>query len=113
MDEELFIGPRGFPPLDNNPKLGDYVLVEFNTDPKVYYVEKIITEMDGNNDFVITYMRKQEKMDTFTFPNVPDEASVSLEDIKVILSDPVKCGTTRRQLSFIKFEYSFSNLLVK
>ena len=53
-------------------------MVEFNTDPKIYYVGKIITEMDENNDFVITYMRKQEEMDTFTFPNVPDEASVSL-----------------------------------
>ena len=45
--------------------------------------------------------------------NVPDNAIVDLEDIKVILGAPIKCGTTKRQNSSLRFAYNFSNLIIK
>ena len=58
-------------------------------------------------------MRKREKMDAFSFPDVPDVASVGLEDIKVLFTNPKSCWTTKKQLSYIKFDYNFSDIIVK
>ena len=114
LDEDSFTGPKkDFSPLPNNPKTNDFVIVEFSTEPKIYFVGKITSEIDDAKDFSISYLRKRQKSDTFFFPDVPDEASVCLSDIKVILDPPIKCGTTSRQQNAIKFSYNFSNLSTK
>ena len=112
IDEDLFTNKNQFEPLLTKPKGDDYVLVEFHTEPKVYYVGKI-KRANSELEFAISYMRKREKMDSFSFPNVPDDAIVGLEDIKVILEAPIKCGTTKRQNSSLRFAYNFSNLIIK
>ena len=58
-------------------------------------------------------MRKSEKMDSFSFPKVPDDAIVDLNDIKVIQEAPIKCGTTKRQNSSLRLAYNFSNMINK
>ena len=112
IDEDLFTNKNQFEPLLTKPKGDDYVLVEFHTEPKVYYVGKI-KRANSELEFAISYMRKREKMDSFSFPNVPDDAIVDLDDIKVILEAPIKCGTTKRQNSSLRFAYNFSNLIIK
>ena len=57
-------------------------------------------------------MREIEKMDSSSFPNVPDDAIVDLDDRKVILEAPIKCGT-KRQNSLLRFAYNFSNFIIK
>ena len=44
------------------------------------------------------------------FPVATDLASVKFEDIKEILEEPKKCGTTKRQKSNLVFNVMVENL---
>lgn len=96
-------------------------MVEFKkTDPKsklknVFYVGKIIKNKDENEDLEVSFLKKHKKSTTckFVLPNIPDLASVNLQDIKAILPSPKVSGQTTRQHSFYLFEIdlsSFENL---
>lgn len=108
----------GFEELDRDPTEGDYVLVEFKTkDPKnkfktVFYVGKIIKNKDEDGDLEISYMRKYKNFTTckFVLPNIPDLASVNLNDIKALLPPPKVTGKTTRQQSCYVFEVDLRHI---
>lgn len=101
-----------FPELNKLPEVNDFVLVEFNTMPKKYYVGKITKPEDAEEDYEITYMRKKHFCSEFFFPCIEDIASVNKSDIKAILPMPIECGTTSRKKSSLKFSYNFGFLNV-
>ena len=101
-----------FPELNKPPEVNDFVLIEFNTLPKKYYVGKITKPEDADKDYEISYMRKKHFSFKFFFPCIEDVASVNRNDIKVILPTPTECGTTCRKKSSLKFSYDFCFLNV-
>lgn len=104
--------PKSFPPLVRFPAEGDYVLVVFAfAKDTIYFVDKILKEIDSDNDLQISYLRKKlnrDKSICFTLPPVPDINSVHINDIKVILPKPTFDTGAKRQQSLIVFDYNFS-----
>ena len=98
--------------LNKPPEVNDFVLIEFNTLPKKYYVGKITKPEDADKDYEISYMRKKHFSFEFFFPCIEDVASVNRDDIKVILPTPTECGTTSRKKFSLKFSYDFCFLNV-
>lgn len=113
IDEENFFGRRGFVPLVKQPAVNDYVLVEFDSAPKIQYVGYITTAQDEESEYEVSYLRRREKSLHFHFPPVEDVASVTVSDIKVILNKPKLCGTTTRQNSNLQFDYNFDHIIVR
>ncbi|KAG5882203.1 hypothetical protein JTB14_021854 [Gonioctena quinquepunctata] len=63
-------------PDDRIPRKDDFVLVKFNSD--VFYVGHLLSDMDSQNDFQISCLRKCNKQqECFRYPNVPYLACVS------------------------------------
>ena len=93
--------------------MNDYVLVEFDTSPKTYYVGHIIKEEDEDGECEVSYLRRRNKSVQFYFPDVKDLASVKVSDIKVVLNSPKQCGTTKRQTANLHFDYNFDNVIVR
>ena len=48
-----------FPELNKTPEVYDFVLIEFDTLPKKYYVGKITKPEDADKDYEISYMHKK------------------------------------------------------
>jgi len=92
------------------PEEGDFVLVKFKTGEKscVYYVGKILSEKDSEDDLQISYYRKRvgDLSVSFTLPPKADLKSVHLNDVKVVLPKP-KSAATRRQKDIISFDFDF------
>lgn len=102
--------------LSRDPKKDDYVLVEFEVDKtKIYYVGKIIEELDENDEYKILFYRKSEKfLNRFNLPIVPDVSHTSKLNIKKILPQPIQQrNTTKRQQCYLYFGISFGNLRIK
>ena len=95
------------PDCTNEPAIGDYVLVEFKTFPKKYYVGQITKSKNFEGGKKISYMRKKRNVTEFFFPEVTDLASVKEKDIRTVLPAPKECGSTSRQKSSLKFDYDF------
>lgn len=111
VDGSLALHPSGFEELDREPILGDFVLVHFKTKKAVFYIGQVAKEKDIENDVEVNFLRKSLKDDShFVFPVVPDVASVSLDDIKMILPMPTCLGKTKRLQSSFKFEVNLSLL---
>ena len=100
--EKIFLVPD----CSNEPAIGDYVLVEFKTFPRKYYVGKITKNKDFEGDYKISYMQKKRNITDF-FPEVTDLASVKEKDIRAVLPASKGCGSTSRQRSSLKFDYDF------
>lgn len=68
------------------PKKDDFVVVQFVGKLLVkHYVGTLLTNIE-DNEFDVSYLRKSCKVDNhFYFPIEPDIATVSLEDIKIVL----------------------------
>ena len=96
----------------NEPAIDDYVLVEFKTFPRKYYVGQIIKNKDFEGDYKISYMQKKRNVTEFFFPGVTDLASVKEKDIRAVLPAPKECGSTSRQRSSLKFDYDFFFFIV-
>lgn len=121
-EEEIVLSPSEdeiecdfqFNELDGVPKKHDYVLVEFSTkERKIYYVGKILTDLDENEEYEISFFRKSEKFENhFVLPVNLDMSLIKKTDIKMILPDPTLHGKTKRQQSFLSFGVSFGNLTV-
>ena len=62
------------PNCTNEPAIGDYVLVEFKTFLKKYYVGQITKNIDFEGDYEISYMRKKRNITEFFFYEVSDLA---------------------------------------
>lgn len=108
------LDPSGFEELDREPILGDFVLVLFETKIAVFYIGQVAKEKDLENDIEINFLRKSLKDERhFVFPVVPDVASVSLDDIKMILPTPTCLGKTKRLQSSFKFELDFTSLNIR
>lgn len=75
--------------LEEDPKENYYILAEFNTRPKKYYVGVITNGMDDEREYEVSYLRKKRKSNEF-FPQARDIASIKLGDIKAILPKPSK-----------------------
>ena len=88
------------------------MLVELDTIPTTYRVGLITKPIDANGEYKMSYMRKMQETNQFTFLDEPDIASVRIDCIKVILDLPSKCGTTKRQNSNLRFVNNFENLFV-
>lgn len=106
----------GFEELDKDPEEGDYVLVSFScykskqTKKTIFYVGKIIKNLDEEGCLGISYLRSYKKSkNKFVQPQVPDLSSVCLKDITAILPQPKLNGKTARQQSFYSFEVNLSN----
>ena len=56
--------------LNKSPEVNDFVLIEFNTMPKNYYVGKITKAEDADKDYEISYMRKKHFSFEFLFSHV-------------------------------------------
>lgn len=86
----IIIDPNNFLPLRTTPKEGNFVLVQFvaHKSTVFYYIGKIIGTKTGK-EFDISFLRKSLKVKNgFRLPDVPDVASVPLEDIKLVLPSP-------------------------
>ena len=55
------------PDCSNEPAIGDYVLVEFKTFPRKYYVGQITKNKDFEGDYEISYMQKKCNVTEFFF----------------------------------------------
>ena len=95
------------PDCTNEPAIDDYVLVEFKTFLKKYYVGQITKSKDFEGDYEISYMRKKCNVTEFFFPEVTNLALVKEKDIMTVLPAPKECGSTSRQRSSLKFDYDF------
>jgi len=96
--------------LTRIPEINDYVLVNFD---KIYYVGKLTSSIDQEECFNVTYLRKSnKKKEHFVYPQVPDEALVSLSDMKTVLPDPIPC-INKRNAGYVGFGISFGNLNVR
>lgn len=97
-EEEQPVESDTLPPLCRDPEEGEYVLVEFKAKEPTYYIGKILTGIDKNQEFEISYLRKSSKvLGKFVLPQVPDLSNVSRGDIKMILPKPTYSGTKRQQ----------------
>ena len=90
-----------------------FVLVEFDSTPRIYYIGQIVNKRNKENEFEISYLRKNKKISSFMFPVATDLPSVKFEDIKRMLEKTKKCGTTKRQNSNLVFNVMLENLYIK
>ena len=96
-EEEIEDTEVGF--IDKVTEEGDFVLV--GIDPvkgsKVYYVGKLISNLDEDEEFQISYLRKSQKFDTnsFKFPQIKDEATIGKETVIGVLPNPVQQSNKR------------------
>ena len=61
IDEKDLVGVRNkiFTPLERDPKVKEFVLVEFDSTPRIYYIGQIVKKRDEGNEFEISYLRKK------------------------------------------------------
>ncbi|CAA3019261.1 Hypothetical predicted protein [Olea europaea subsp. europaea] len=92
--------PDSFLPLDRTPKEEEYVLTACpGKKGDLFYVAKVIKELDDDGDLEISYLRKSNKTrGKFVIPNVPEMCSIPLADVRMILPPP-SCSGTKRQKS--------------
>lgn len=95
-----------------DPKVNDYVMVEFAFKSTVYYIGKMIRNKNAKNELEISYIRKT-KFWKFVYPNVPEFKLVALQDIKLILPQPRYMGKTSRQNSYTYFKVDLGQFNVK
>lgn len=110
-EQNEIIVTEPFVRLEEQPKEGDFILVQFIIcNKKIFYLAKVIR--GGNRvDVEVSFLRKSSKIiNSFQLPNVPDIATVPLEDIKMILTKPSFSGGTKRQQGMYKFNIDFSKL---
>ena len=53
------------PDCNNEPAIGDYVLLEFKAFPRKYYVGRITKNKDFEGDYEISYLRKKRNIIVF------------------------------------------------
>lgn len=103
-----------FEDLERSPIPGDYVLVEFETKKKIYYIGKIISYVDESTECEVSFLRKSVKLENkFVMPNVPDISFIDKKCIKTLLPMPTTFGKTKRQQSALTFEINFASYDVR
>lgn len=71
----------------NKPKIGDFVVVKFNTKKQFKHYSAIILSFQDENFYEVKYLRKKSK-NLFVFPNIDDIAIAFEDDIETILKKP-------------------------
>ena len=103
--------PSCFEKLRNEPKSGDYVLIEFIStikNKKKFYIGKIICELnEEESEYEVSFLKKSCHA-RFVIPDLPDIAVVLSSDIKMILPPPTVIAATRRKQTTYMFEIDFS-----
>lgn len=114
-DEDIMKDEFIFDEIGRNPVKLEYVLVEFLINKqKVYYAGQILTDINEQNEYDVSFMRKDaQNKNRFVYPNVPDFAVVAACDIKMVLPKPQHLGSTSRQKSAISFAVDFSCLHIR
>lgn len=108
------VNPSCFQQLDRDPKQDDFVLVEFKGARDIFYIAKVISSKDKNDDIEVSFLRKCVKNEGyFSFPNVSDIALIPVSDIKMLLPTPKLLGSTKRLQSFYKFELNFDLINIR
>lgn len=96
--------------LDREPAVNDYVVVRFSN--QVHYVAQISTNKDSTGDYKVSFLRKREKTNGFSFPDVPDVAMVNLSDIIMLLPAPIRMPT-KRLSRYLCFSVNFDNINIR
>ena len=95
-----------FQELNKPPEINDFVLIEFNTLPKNYYVEKIAKPEDADKDYEISYLPKKHLFFEFFSRVLKMWLSQTLfgnPKGPVELGNPNTCAETKLCLNFILF----------
>lgn len=82
------------------PKKNDFVVVQFVEKQLIkHYVGKLLTNIE-DNEYHVSYLRRSGKVDNhFYFPIEPDIATVSSEDVNIVLPLVNVAGRIKRQMS--------------
>lgn len=96
--------------LDREPAVNDYVVVRFPN--QVHYVAQISTNKDATGDYKVSFLRKREKANGFSFPDVLDVAMVNLSDIIMLLPAPIRMQTERLS-RYLCFSVNFDNINIR
>lgn len=104
-----------FEDLERPPTTGDFVLVEFATKNKIYFVGKILSIEEESSECEVTFLRKSLKLENkFVMPLVPDVSFINKKCIKMLLPNPTTAlGKTKRQQSAVSFEINFASYDVR
>lgn len=94
-----------------NIAIGNFVLVKFNgSKVEIFYAGKIISFKD--EEYEITFLRRQRNTNSFSFPTVEDISAIEKKDIVAVLPLSSTHGTARTS-SVFKFNVNFSDLNVR
>lgn len=101
--------------LNRQLQEGDFVIVIFpGKKQNVFFVAKILNLRNQDLEYYVSFLRlKNNSVDLFHFPTVPDVSYVKEDDIKMILPKPRLCGSTIRQQSYFQFAVNFSELNIR
>ena len=70
IDEKDLFGVRNktFKPLERDPKVKEFVLVDFDSLLGIYYIDQIVKKRDEENEFEISHLCKKSNISSFMFP---------------------------------------------
>lgn len=89
----------------------DFVLVEYIKG--VFYVAKIISSCQNDNEYEVSYLRKCNKLaGSFRYPEIPDLGLVSKSQVTMVLPRPNQI-TNKRLAAYYKFNVQFENLNIR
>lgn len=98
-------------------EVGSFVLVEYKPEKQknlVYYIGKVLSEIDSDDEFEVEFMRKSQKcQDKFIRLEKPDEASIHKNQIQAILPKPITHGTTKRTQAAFQFGVDFGRIDIR
>lgn len=99
--------------FNNDAKKDDFVLVTFPQ--KIHYVGKVISEIDKNQDYEVSFLRKTKKLSGcyFLFPQVPDISCIKKTDIKYVLPPSISVPRNKRLSNYFRFPINFGSLDVR
>ncbi|CAH0563127.1 unnamed protein product [Brassicogethes aeneus] len=78
-----------------------FVLVQFNTKKtSKYYVAKVTETLDYD-EYIVTFLRRHGQ--SFSYPQIPDCATISKQDVVLHLPQPKTSGGTNRTANLLAF----------
>ena len=90
------------------PKQGNFVLVVYRG-KKVQFVREVVKEKNEEGDIEVKFLRKHTKAPNgFDKPDVEDILSVLVGSLVLILAQPSKSGSTRRETAIKNLPSIFS-----
>lgn len=87
-------------------EVGDFILAVFSNDQKknlVHYVGRII-EISGKKAKISFLKRSEKYQNAWIYPYKEDISWITFNQILMVLPPPTPLGTTKRQMSYLKFD---------